>query len=57
MEMKTKTSIKNMKTALVILLIAITIAVILVPATLPILGMAYVITLWVKVFKSLFTKS
>ena len=56
MEMKMKTSVKNMKIALVILAIAITIAVVLVPAVLPILGMVYVGTLWVKVIKSLFTK-
>ena len=57
METKMKTSVKKLKIALVILAIAISIAVALVPPVLPILGAAFVIELWVKVIKSLFTKS
>ena len=54
--MEMKSSVKNMKIALVILAAAMTVAVLLVPATLPILGLAFVINCWVRTIKALRTK-
>ena len=54
--MEMKSSVKNMKIALVVLAAAITIAVLLVPAVLPILGVAFVINCWVQAIKALRTK-